>query len=98
LALDPQVEELMRLRNPMTVTSKRINTMDYSIGVNHSFMNRVAKNLDWMLVSYKDAPQLHEGMFRMTMQEFDAEVARVAADTKTPKTWVKARDLAMELI
>lgn len=98
LALDPQVEELMRLRNPMTVTSKRINTMDYSIGVNHSFMNRVAKNLDWMLVSYKDAPQLHEGMFRMTMQEFDAEVARVAADTKIPKTWVKARDLAMELI
>ncbi|WAK45531.1 ribonucleotide reductase of class Ia (aerobic) alpha subunit [Cronobacter phage EspYZU12] len=98
LALDPQIEELLRLKNPQTVSSKRINTMDYSIGINQSFMNRVAKNLDWMLVSYKDAPQLHEGMFKMTMQEFDAEVARVAADTKIPKTWVKARDLALEII
>uniref|UniRef100_A0AAU8GGL0 Ribonucleoside-diphosphate reductase n=1 Tax=Salmonella phage vB_SEnST11_KE23 TaxID=3161174 RepID=A0AAU8GGL0_9CAUD len=98
LALDPQVEELLRLKNPQTVSSKRINTMDYSIGINQSFMNRVAKNLDWMLVSYKHAPQLHEGMFKMTMQEFDAEVARVAADTKIPKTWVNARDLAIEII
>lgn len=98
LAIDPQVEDLMKLKNPLTVTSKRLNTMDYSIGINQSFMNRVAKNLDWMLVSYKDAPQLHEGMFKMTMQEFDAEVARIAADKKIPKTWVKARDLALEII
>lgn len=98
LAIDPQIDELIRLRNPMTVTSKRINTMDYSVGVNQSFMNRVAKNLDWMLVSFKDAPQLHEGMFTMTMKEFDAEVARVAADDKIPKQWIKARDLANEII
>lgn len=98
LAIDPQIEELMALKNPVTVASKRIIGLDYSIGVNQSFMNRVAKNLEWMLVSYKDAPQLHEGMFRMTMQQFDAEVARVAADDRIPKRFVKARDLAVELI
>ena len=98
LALDPQIDELIRLRNPMTVTSKRINTMDYSVGINKSFVNRVAKNLDWMLVSYKDAPQLHDGMFTMTMEEFDSEVDKIAKDTSIPKTWIKARDLAIEII
>ncbi len=98
LALDPQIDELIRLRNPMTVTSKRINTMDYSVGINKSFVNRVAKNLDWMLVSYKDAPQLHEGMFTMTMEEFDSEVDKIAKDASVPKTWIKARDLAIEII
>ena len=98
LALDPQIDELIRLRNPMTVTSKRINTMDYSVGINKSFVNRVAKNLDWMLVSYKDAPQLHEGMFTMTMEEFDSEVDKIAKDASIPKTWIKARDLAIEIL
>lgn len=98
LALDPQIDELIRLRNPMTVTSKRINTMDYSVGINKSFVNRVAKNLDWMLVSYKDAPQLHDGMFTMTMEEFDSEVDKIAKDASIPKTWIKARDLAIEII
>ena len=98
LALDPQIDELIRLRNPMTVTSKRINTMDYSVGINKSFVNRVAKNLDWMLVSYKDAPQLHDGMFTMTMEEFDSEVDKIAKDDSIPKTWIKARDLAIEII
>lgn len=98
LALDPQIDELIRLRNPMTVASKRINTMDYSIGINRSFINRVAKNLDWMLVSYKHAPQLHEGIFTMSMEEFDAEVDRIAKDDSIPKTWIRARDLAVELI
>lgn len=98
LALDPQIDELIRLRNPMTVTSRRINTMDYSVGINKSFVNRVAKNLDWMLVSYKDAPQLHDGMFTMTMEEFDSEVDKIAKDASIPKTWIKARDLAIEII
>lgn len=98
LALDPQIDELIRLRNPMTVTSKRINTMDYAVGINKSFVNRVAKNLDWMLVSYKDAPQLHDGMFTMTMEEFDSEVDKIAKDASIPKTWIKARDLAIEII
>ena len=98
LALDPQIDELIRLRNPMTVASKRINTMDYSVGINKSFVNRVAKNLDWMLVSYKDAPQLHDGMFTMTMEEFDSEVDKIAKDASIPKTWIKARDLAIEII
>ena len=98
LAIDPEIFELLVLKNPQTVQSKRINTMDYSIGVNRSFIRRVAKNLDWMLVSYKDAPDLHEGMFTMSEGQFDAEFDRVAADDSIPKQWVKARDVANEII
>lgn len=98
LALDPEIFELLVLKNPQTVQSKRINTLDYSVGVNRSFIRRVAKNLDWMLVSYKDAPDLHEGMFTMTEDQFDAELDRVAADENIPKQWVKARSVANEII
>lgn len=98
LALDPEIFELLVLKNPQTVQSKRINTMDYSIGVNRSFIRRVAKNLDWMLVSYKDAPDLHEGMFTMTEDQFDAELDRIQADESIPKRWVKAREVANEII
>ena len=98
LALDPEIFELLVLKNPQTVQSKRINTMDYSIGVNRSFIRRVAKNLDWMLVSYKDAPDLHEGMFTMSDDQFEAELGRIEADESIPKRWVKAREVANEII
>lgn len=97
LMLDPEVEVLMRLKNPQSVATQRINTMDYSVGINKAFIGRVAKNQDWVLVSYLYAPQLHEGMFTMTREEFDAEMDRVAGDENIPKQIVKARDLALEI-
>lgn len=97
LMLDPEVEVLMRLKNPQSVATQRINTMDYSVGINKAFAGRAAKNQDWVLVSYQYAPQLHEGMFTMTREEFDVEMDRVAADESIPKQIVKARDLALEI-
>lgn len=98
LALDPEIEVLMRLKNPQTVSSQRINTMDYSLGINKAFIGRVAKRKDWVLVSRVQAPQLHEGMFTMTREEFDKEMDRVANDPTIDKTIVSARDIATELI
>lgn len=98
LSLDPEIFELLTLKNPQTVSSKRINTMDYSVGINRSFIKRVAKDLDWILVSYKDAPQLHEGMYTMTEEEFDTEVEKVLKNKKIKTQKVKARQIAKEII
>lgn len=98
LSIDPQVEELMALRNPTTVASKRINTMDYSIGVNRSFARRVAKNEEWMLVSLTASPEMHEGMFTLNEKDFDALYDKVKADESIPKRFVKARDIISSVI
>lgn len=97
LSLDPEVEDLLNLKNPLTVVSKRISTMDYSVGINRSFIRRVAKDQEWMLVSRANSPELHEAMFRATEEEFDALVEEIKAKG-IPHKMVKARDIAKEII
>lgn len=93
LSLDPEIEDLLALNHPTTIASKQIKFMDYSIGVNKSFARRVAKNEDWILVSYKDAPELHNAMFGPS-DEFDKVFDQVM-EKDCKKTVVKARDIAV---
>ena len=58
--LDPEINDLLRLKNPLTPVSKRIELMDYSLAWNNEFLRRVSKNEDWLLISKKDHPILHE--------------------------------------
>lgn len=61
--LDPEFDDLIRLKNPTTPVSKRIELMDYSLAINNEFLKRVAKNEDWLLVSKRDEPELHEAFY-----------------------------------
>lgn len=97
-SLDPELLELLPLRNPQTVQSKRINTMDYSVGINESFARRVAKNQDWILVSFIDAPDLYAAMFSPSVDHFEEVFKRVYEDPNIKKTFVNARDIAIEII
>lgn len=91
LSIDPEIEDLLALNHPTTIASKQIKFMDYSIGVNKSFARRAAKNEDWMLVSYSEAPELHDAMFGPS-DVFDKVYEEVLSkDCK--KTIVKARDI-----
>ncbi|CAH9014347.1 putative ribonucleoside triphosphate reductase alphachain [Vibrio phage 496E54-1] len=58
--LDPEFDDLIRLKNPTTAVAKRIELMDYSLAWNDEFLRRVAKNEDWLLISKKECPELHE--------------------------------------
>tara|TARA_B100001105_G_scaffold254421_1_gene250242 strand:+ start:51 stop:2348 length:2298 start_codon:yes stop_codon:yes gene_type:complete len=58
--LDPEFDDLVRLKNPTTAVSKRIELMDYSLAWNNEFLRRVAKNEDWLFISKKECPELHE--------------------------------------
>jgi len=61
--LDPEFDDLVRLKSPTTPLSKRIELMDYSLMWNNDFLSRVAKNEDWLLVSKVDKPLLHEAFY-----------------------------------
>lgn len=61
--LDPEFDDLIRLKNPTTPLSKRIELLDYSLVWNNEFLKRVAKNEDWLLVSKREAPDLHDSFY-----------------------------------
>lgn len=61
--LDPEIDDLLRLKNPVTPTSKRIELLDYGVVLNNEFLRRVAKNEDWLLISIRDAPDLYDAFY-----------------------------------
>jgi len=57
---DPEVENIIRYKSQRTLEHVRLDTMDYSMAVTNLFMQKAAKNEDWMLVSVYHAPRLYE--------------------------------------
>lgn len=96
--LDPELLDLLKLKNVQTVADKRIKDIDYSWGSNALFAHKVAKNEQWMLVSYGDAPGLYEAMYRGDQREFDRLYAFVENMKEIPKQFVSARAIAIEAL
>lgn len=97
-ALDPEIEDLIVLKNPTTVEQKRVKDVDYSFGYNRLFAEKVAKNEDWMLVSYTDNPELYEAMYNADQGVFDRLYKVHESDSKTVKKFVKARAIATKVL
>lgn len=94
--LEPDFDELIRVKNPTTPVDKRVDKLDYSIVVNNAFLRRAAKGLDWMLVSYDEAPELYEALYK-SEEEFEQVYDKVSRK-RIKKKFVKARDLLEEII
>jgi ribonucleoside-diphosphate reductase alpha chain len=93
--LDPEIMALLKLKNVQSLPEDRIKDIDYSFGSNELFAKKVAKNEDWMLVSYADAPDLYEEMYNGDQTAFNNLYAIVEADKSIPKQFVSARDVAI---
>jgi len=94
--LEPDFDDLIRLKNPTTPNNKRVDKLDYSVVVNNAFLRRAATGKDWMLVSVNDAPELYEAMYAPE-EEFEEVYERVSRK-RIKKTIVKARDMLVEII
>lgn len=94
--LEPDFDDLIRIKNPTTPVDKRVDKLDYSVVVNRSFLRRAAKGEEWMLVSCDDAPELYEALYK-SEEEFDEVYDRVSRK-RIKKKFVKARDLLTEII
>ena len=96
--LDPELMDLLKLKNVQTVTDKRIKDIDYSWGSNALFALKVAKNEQWMLVSYAQSPELYEAMYKGDQSDFDRLYAEVESDDTIVKQFISARAIAIEAL
>lgn len=92
--IDPQVEDLIRLKSQRVSDQSRIPFMDYSIGINDMFLKLTAQRKDLMLVSYYYAPALYDLMLDPDQSKFEAEYLRVLQDDSIPKKFVSAFDIS----
>jgi ribonucleoside-diphosphate reductase alpha subunit len=94
--IDPEIMMLLRLRHPTTPAKSRLGGIDYSFGYHPYLAEKAAKNEDWMLVSYKNAPELYEAMHKG-----DDSFIRLYDEYeqgKGKRKYVKARKLALEFL
>lgn len=97
-ALDPEIMDLLSLKNVQTVEQKRIKDIDYSFGFNEEFARRVAKNESWMLVDYGDASELYESMYEADQSRFVELYNSVENNPLVNKEFVNARDVALKAL
>jgi len=97
--LDPEIEDLIHLRNPTSVNEKKIKELDYSVGYNSFFAKKVAKNKQWMSISYLYAQDLWHAMYQGDQSEFERLYKKYDADPNVPtKKYMSARKLALRFL
>lgn len=94
--LDPEIEDLIRLKHPTTPTQKQIRGLDYSVSMNKLFVSKVAKNEQWMLISNYYAPDLYEKFYSNDYGGF-VELYNKYDNSNVPKKYVNARELAIDI-
>ena len=96
--LDPEIFDLFDAKLPTTPPTKRLNDVDYALAVNDVFLEAVANNDDWMLISKHDAPELYELLYanKFNVPKFREEYNRLLSQVKNSSMnykIVKARDI-----
>lgn len=90
---DPEVDVLLRLKNPMSTEDKKIRTLDYSWGGNRFFAKKVARNEDIFLFNTHTAPDLYKALYSDDEAEFERLYNQYEANDAFKKTYANARDL-----
>jgi ribonucleoside-diphosphate reductase alpha chain len=91
--MDPEFEDLIRLKRVTTPEDRRILLLDYSLVINNDFLSRVARNDDWMLVSKRVAPDLWHAFYE-DRDAFPGIMQRYLDERKVGVgTVVKAREV-----
>lgn len=94
--IDPEVMDLLVLKNPTTIVSKRIREIDYALSVNRLFVERVAKNGDWYTISRYYAPDLYEAFYSGDYDKFVEMYEKYEDHEKAVK--YKAREIATKAL
>jgi len=92
---DPEIVELLNLKNPMTPEDRKIRGLDYNTGSNKFFARKAARDEEVYTFSYHDAPDLYEAQYSKDPNEFERLYLKYENDPKVKKTYHKARDLIL---
>jgi ribonucleoside-diphosphate reductase alpha chain len=94
-AFDPEVDTLVRLKNPMTPKDKQIRDMDYGQIGNKFLGRKAALDEQIFLFNVKTAPDLYESFFSDNLDRFIELYNRYEADPKFVKKYVSAREVVL---
>lgn len=94
-AFDPEVNDLVRLKNQRTVEDKKIRGMDYTQMGNKFLARKAAKNEQIFLFNTFTAPDLYQAFFSGDENEFASLYEKYEQDPNFKKTYVSARDIVV---
>lgn len=94
-AYDPEVADIMVMKNPRTPINKRNRSIDYTMMLNRWLLLKSSNNEDVFLFNIYSAPDLHKAMYGKDLGEFVRLYEQYAADETFKKTWVSARQLVV---
>lgn len=95
---DPEIELLLRLKNPMTPTDRQLRGMDYTALLNKNLVRRAAKDEQIFLFNSYTAPDLYKSLFSGDTEKFETLYAKYENDESFPKVWTSARELCITLV
>lgn len=90
---DPEVDVLLRLKNPMSTEDKKIRTLDYSWGFNKFFARKVARNEEMFLFNVHTAPDLYDALYSNDEELFANLYEKYENNEAFQKIYVNARDI-----
>lgn len=92
---DPEVAEIMVLKNPRTPINKRDRRIDYTMMLNRFLLAKSAAGENVFLFNIKTAPDLHAAMYGKDLKKFVDLYEQYDADESFPKMYVSARQLVV---
>lgn len=90
--IDPEVEDVMMWKSPLTDVEQRIDKLDYSFAYNDAFAEAVIADGDWYLFSIADAPDVYNSFYVDDVAKYNGVVAKALKKGVKHKK-LKARDL-----
>jgi ribonucleotide reductase alpha subunit len=95
---DPEVELLMRLKNPLTPQDRQLRGMDYTALINKNLVRRAARDEQMFLFNSYTAPDLYQAMFSGDTHKFETLYMKYENDPNFKKTWTSAREVCITLV
>lgn len=97
-SFDPEINNLIRLKNPLTPLANRVRESDYSIGLNKEFIKRAILDKPFWLFSYKNNPELYEKFYHADSQKFDSLLEKYSVTDPDKVKEVSASDLLSDVM
>lgn len=95
---DPEVEDISRLKNPMSVEDKKIRGIDYSAGSNKFFARKAAKNEQVFVFNVYTAPDLYKALYSEDIEKFEELYDKYENDDSFAKKYISARSLILTVL